>query len=122
MSRWFRLGPNLLPSTVDCFAAFATTPRCAEGRIAMGSLKQVGMPVSILASGLSQMVGGPVADKTQLTGPFDAELEWSPELAPSPDLPSIFTAVQEQLGLKLERTRVPLEVLVVDHAERPTPD
>jgi len=63
-----------------------------------------------------------VSDDTQLTGTFDVDLRWSNEVAPQDDLRSIFTAVQEQLGLKLERRRVTAEVFVVDRIERPTPD
>jgi uncharacterized protein (TIGR03435 family) len=71
----------------------------------------------------------PVIDKTGLNGRFDFDLKWAPDstlaggrggatdLADAPDL---FTAVQEQLGLKLEAQRVPMEVLVIDHVDRPT--
>ncbi len=72
-------------------------------------------------------------DKTNLAGRFDFQLHWAPDTreppidpggtTPSPaspsDYPSIFTAIQEQLGLKLESSRGPVEVLVIDHAERP---
>ena len=62
-----------------------------------------------------------VVDRTGLTGRFDIELEWSPDQTAT-DQPSIFAAVQEQLGLKLESTRGPVDVLVIDHVERPTED
>ena len=81
---------------------------------------------------LSQVVRRTVIDKTGMTGTFDFELNWAfdqtapppgaPAPAADPDAPSIFTALQEQLGLKLEATRVPIDVLVVDHVERPLPD
>lgn len=63
----------------------------------------------------------PVMDKTGLTGRFDFDLTWAPpatggDLANAPDL---FTAVQEQLGLKLEPQKGPVEVMVIDHAEKP---
>ena len=77
---------------------------------------------------ITSHVGRPVIDKTGLTGSFDYELRWTPD-EPSPDGgaaraggPSIFAAVEEQLGLKLEPQRGPVEVLVIDSIERPTPN
>jgi uncharacterized protein (TIGR03435 family) len=63
-----------------------------------------------------------VIDQTRLQGHFDIDLTWAVDTSASADAPSIFTAVQEQLGLKLEPTRAPLEVLVIDDAQLPTPD
>lgn len=78
------------------------------------------------------MLDRPVVDKTGLDGRYDFELEWAPdetefggELPPaSADAPSppLFQAIQQQLGLKLEATRGPVEALVVDTAERPSPN
>jgi uncharacterized protein (TIGR03435 family) len=72
----------------------------------------------------------PVVDKTGLTGKYDFNLEWAPDnsqfggdvAAASADAPSapFFTAIQQQLGLKLEATRGPVDALVVDHAEQPS--
>ena len=64
-----------------------------------------------------------VVDQTSLDGYYDFELKFGPEpTVPSPasDGPSIFTALREQLGLRLDQRRVPLEVLYVEHAERPS--
>lgn len=73
-------------------------------------------------------------DDTGLTGTFDWELQWTPQVfrgrpfnreafpTIDPDGPAIGTALEEQLGLKLERRRVPLDVIVVNHIERPFPD
>jgi uncharacterized protein (TIGR03435 family) len=71
-----------------------------------------------------------VIDRTGLAGAFDVTLQFTPQrrlpLAtaalpePTPDAPSIFTALREQLGLKLENQRAPAEVLVIDSVERPT--
>jgi uncharacterized protein (TIGR03435 family) len=114
-------------------------PQCGThmgfGRIAGG------MPMTSLARLLSDVVQRSVVDSTGLAGNFDLELSWTPDQLPArppgtpadqpfrmngveidPNGPSIFTAVQEQLGLKLESTRGPVEVLVIDHIERPTPD
>jgi uncharacterized protein (TIGR03435 family) len=67
--------------------------------------------------------GRPVIDKTNLKGLYDFRLQFTPERLPgNPDVsgPSIFTAIQEQLGLRLESTKGPVEVLVIDHVERPS--
>ena len=82
---------------------------------------------------LVPQVGRPIIDKTNLTGTYDLDLKFAPETAipaigiggdtpADPGGPSIFTALTEQLGLKLESTRGPADVLVIDHVERPTPD
>ena len=92
-----------------------------------------GIPLSQLASVLSSMVQRVVIDKTGLTGNFDFELKWTPDQMPqglvpgapptsNPDGPSIFTALLEQLGLKLNSAKQRVDVLVIDHVERPTPD
>ncbi len=74
-----------------------------------------------LALAFSQLLGRSVVDKTGLTGKVDAHLTFDPaEPATDPSLPSIFTAVQEQLGLKLEPARGPVDVLVIESAERPS--
>jgi uncharacterized protein (TIGR03435 family) len=71
---------------------------------------------------LSAIVGRVVIDRTGLQGRFDFDLTWTADGNPEATGPSIFTALQEQLGLKLESTRGPVEVLVIDHVERPVPD
>jgi uncharacterized protein (TIGR03435 family) len=87
-----------------------------------------GSSIGVLASILPQQVGRPVHDRTGLTGLFDFDLEFSAEgrdlaaTAAGGDTPSIFTALQEQLGLRLESARAPLEVFVIDRVERPTDD
>jgi hypothetical protein len=76
-----------------------------------------------VASELS-FVDRQVIDRTGLTGVFDVDLEWTPDspgAAASPDTgPSVFTAIHEQLGLKLEPATAPLDVIVMDSAERPS--
>ncbi len=84
------------------------------------SAKQISMPR--LAELLSIKLDRPVADKTGLSGLFDIELKWTPDTAP-PDAdlgPSVFTAVQEQLGLRLEARKLPIEVLIIDHISKPS--
>jgi uncharacterized protein (TIGR03435 family) len=90
--------------------------------------------MSSLVNFLSKQLGRPVADKTGLTGLFDIRLDWTPgsEQAPGPfgpipdapppadtSGPSLFTALQEQLGLRLESARGPVEVVVIDNAQKP---
>jgi uncharacterized protein (TIGR03435 family) len=71
---------------------------------------------------LQMQLGQPVVDRTGLTGHYNFVLKWTPDQdSASPDAgPSIFTAVQEQLGLKLEPVKAPIPILVVDHIERPS--
>ncbi len=90
-----------------------------------------GFPLSQLVVILLPMVERTVVDKTGLIWNFDFELKWTPEprlqgpppgAVPDPDRPSIFTALQEQLGLKLAPAKGSVDVLVIDRVERPTPD
>lgn len=83
----------------------------------------IGTQVSteMLAKVLSGQLGKTVQDHTGLTGVFDFKLEWSPDASPVPERPSLFTAIQEQLGLRLESRRGPVQVLVIDRIEsKPT--
>lgn len=75
-----------------------------------------------LAQRLSPIVGRVVVDRTNLPGKFDFDVKWAPDPNADSTGPSIFTALQEQLGLKLESTRGPVDVLVIDRVERPAPD
>ena len=70
-------------------------------------------------------LGREVVDKTGLTGDYDFKLEWAAGAdgnPPDSNEPGLFTALQEQLGLKLEPRKAPLEMLVIDHAEKPSPN
>jgi uncharacterized protein (TIGR03435 family) len=105
--------------------------------IGMGSLSAGGMPMNELARSLSPLVGRIVIDKTGLKERYDFQLTYAPEgrgfgpgPGPSgleappvdPNTPSLFTALQEQLGLKLESERGPVDVVVIDRVEQPTED
>jgi uncharacterized protein (TIGR03435 family) len=110
-------------------------PQCGMfmgmARIAAG-----GVPTTQLAMSLSQRVGRIVVDRTGLSGMYDFEVDFTPDQLPQgppppgapplppidPNGPSLFTALQEQLGLKLDPERGPVEVLFIDSVERPTPD
>ena len=82
-----------------------------------------------LAGPLGAMVDRPVVDKTGLTSAYDLDLQWDPDLhadaaasAPSTEAPSIFTALQEQLGLKLVPQKEKFDVIVVDQVQPPSPN
>jgi uncharacterized protein (TIGR03435 family) len=109
-------------------------PACGD-RMAFGQLLAGGMPISRLATQiLSQLTGRVVVDRTGLTGGYDIDLKWTPtpdqlppgppppgvELPPiDPNGPSLFTALQEQLGLKLDTERGPVDVLVIERLQPP---
>ncbi len=98
-------------------------PARCQMRGGPGVLTVRSMPLSAMAGQISEPVGRMVIDRTGLEGVFDLDLKWtSDQGGADPSGPSLFTALQEQLGLKLEPTRAPMEVLVVDRVERPTPD
>jgi uncharacterized protein (TIGR03435 family) len=88
----------------------------------LGQIKSNRMSMEQLAGVLSRMLGTPIVDKTGLTAYYDLSLRWSPDEASADTTaaPSIFTAIQETLGLRLLSGREPVEVLVIDHVERPT--
>jgi uncharacterized protein (TIGR03435 family) len=80
-----------------------------------------------LAEVLSRQMQLPVVNRTGVDGAFDLKLQWTPEIdrptkpgEAAPEGVSIFTAIQEQLGLRLRSEKVPIEVLVIDRAEKPT--
>ncbi|MGE0447733.1 MAG: TIGR03435 family protein, partial [Vicinamibacterales bacterium] len=160
-----RLGPGLVPSTVDC-AAMMRAARPAGGppgapppagplpfappkpgerptcgvMMGPGRLSAGGWPIGNVLGVIEGQAGRIVIDRTGLTGNFDLDLTWTPDFmanlpagaagAPTtifgqaidPNGPSLATAIQEQLGLKLEATKAPVEVLVIDSVSRPTPD
>jgi uncharacterized protein (TIGR03435 family) len=82
-----------------------------------------GISIVSLASSLEGQVHRPVIDMTGLTGNYDVAMKWSSDTLPSAETnsaPSIFTALQEQLGLKLKPSKGPVDTLVVDHVEMPS--
>ena len=170
-----RLGPQLMPSTVDCAALMGSLrrggpadgrgsppadgrrgggprpdgrgapppgapfapgerPQCG-GRGGFGQMIAGGLTMAQFVTQLSQMTGRMVVDRTGLAGGYDIDLKWNPtadqlavtplppgvELPPvDPSVPSLFTALEEQLGLGLDSDRAPVEVLVIDSIEQPT--
>jgi uncharacterized protein (TIGR03435 family) len=147
-----KLGPKLRPATTDCAAQAAAArgggpppaptgpdaPVACGVRMRPGRIQFGGFPLSQFANGISGQVQRVVLDRTGLTGNWDFELTYTPDQsqpppgggpppgvelpAVDPNGPSLFTAVQEQLGLKLEPARGPVDVLVIDRIEQPTPD
>jgi uncharacterized protein (TIGR03435 family) len=110
---------------------------CGSMRTGPGMLGAGGRAVAQLVQMLSNSTGRPVVDKTGLTGAYDFSLRFAPEPGsfgpfgapppgvlppPDPDAPNLYTAVQEQLGLKMESARGPVEVVVIDRLEKPTVD
>jgi uncharacterized protein (TIGR03435 family) len=144
------LGEELRRADVDCaaLAPAETPPAVSSGeqpctmQFGFGRLSANGLTIHELATvGLSRATGRPVIDETNLAGPFRWSLTWTPDHLPrralgtppdqpvtvngqsvDPNGPSLFTAIEEQLGLKLESSKGSVDVLVIDHVERPTPD
>jgi uncharacterized protein (TIGR03435 family) len=134
-------GPQLKPTTEDCAASARAAERgvpltgpnapfCGSS-VGPGTIRFGGLPGSQIARTLSILAGRFVADRTGLIGSWDFNLKFAPEQrnqAPGgnppgdSDLPSFFTAIQEQLGLKLEATKGPVEVVVIDNIEMPIDD
>ena len=134
-----RLGPNLRRSELDCEAiqaarragskeTFPATvlggPPCGMSMRGTVGLEVLigGQPLSRLASSFGTGLDRIVVDRTGLTGNYEVKLNYMPQPradAPPDAPPNIFTALQEQLGLKLEPDRAPLKVLVIDRIERP---
>jgi uncharacterized protein (TIGR03435 family) len=112
---------------------------CGFGRMNPGTAAFSGRTIAQFLPTLSELVGRPVIDKTGLTGVYEIALKYAPEPGRSagpfgapppgapapaidPDAPSLAAALQEQLGLKLESARAPVEVVVIDKFEKPTLD
>jgi uncharacterized protein (TIGR03435 family) len=138
-----KVGPNMKASEVDCTANASRgidqiqtarpvdpekrcqiLPMFGEGRF-IGR----GLHMENIASALNNLVDRPIFDKTGLSGPFEFDLKWTPDALAQVNTgtadvngPSLFTAMQEQLGLKLDSQRDQADVLVIDRVERPTPD
>ena len=80
----------------------------------------------VIATVLSRQFEREVVNRTGLSGKYDFQLDWTPDSGPCPaagdavGLPSIYGAIQQQLGLKLEAAKGPVELLVIDHVERPS--
>jgi uncharacterized protein (TIGR03435 family) len=97
------------PDGVPCGSFRASTGRI-EGKLTMAQF----------ATRLGRSLRENVVDRSNLTGMFDLTLEWTPDNAPQGDVPTVFTAIQEQLGLRLESSRGPVDTFVIERVEKPT--
>ena len=129
-----KLGPKFHKSSADC-PPLAPPPACTM-RLTSASLVTGGSPMIAFVNALSQLTQRIVVDRTGLTGLFEADLRWTPDgpsvVVPAPpggpetspgydsNGPSLTTALQEQLGLKLESRKDFVDMLVIDRIERPT--
>ena len=88
--------------------------------MAPGWIKGAKVPLSSIAPGSDRPTGPSGGRRNRFSDPVDFSLQWAPDGSDDTTHPSIFTAVQEQLGLKLEPQKLPIEILVVDHVEKPS--
>lgn len=142
-----RPGPGLRQSTYDCAGLIRAQNEAAKGGppapnpntpdrmvcgvyVRVGRIQFGGRPLAALLDTLTAMTQRRVVDETELTGNWEFDVTFNPP-APPPgidvppvnlDAPSLFTVLQEQLGLKLESTRIPMPVMVIDRVERPIED
>jgi uncharacterized protein (TIGR03435 family) len=146
-----KLGDQIKPSSDECLPivppkGFPPPPPPPPGGapregpgcpslLGAGAVSGRKLSIDRLITTLSPYVNRVIVDRTNLSGVFDLELRWLPDMLPfaagaglppppiaDPDAPPLFTAIQEQLGLKLESARGPVDVLVIDGVEKPTPD
>lgn len=127
-----RPGGRLMRSAMDCAALFAQrkpgegSPPCGV-RMAPGSIVLEGVPISQLASALTGVVRRTVIDRTNLEGNYDLQLHWqmrqpsSPDAPPTPTAgPTLFDALRDSAGLRLENSVGPQEILVIESVQRPS--
>jgi uncharacterized protein (TIGR03435 family) len=129
-----RLGPSMTPATIDCSGDGDPGARRREAGMNIcglrtstgrngGTVTGGGLTLERIADTLANYAAErPIIDRTGIEGIFDFELKWVNQPTNNADDVSFFTAVQEQLGLKLEAGTAPVEVLVIDRAERPDPN
>lgn len=142
-----QLGPRLVANSCTWDISKPPAPPqtgekpCGGISEGFGRMSLNAVPIPVFLQYLAPKLNRVIVDRTGLTGNFDIELRWTPDNLPprppglpadqplrvngepiDPNGPSLVTAMQEQLGLKLDGTRAPVEVLVVDRVERPAPD
>jgi len=145
-----RLGDQIKPSTGECKeitpppgappppppppgGAPAGGQRQCPSMMGMGAISGRQLSIDRLADTLAPYANRKIVNQTNLTGLFDLDLRWMPDLLPfvpagapppptDPNAPPLMTALQEQLGLRLDASRGPVEVLVIDSVEKPAAD
>lgn len=99
------------------------TEATVVGYIFQNGIRSPSISMNGLAAMLAHPLGQPVMNKTDIAGNYNINLHFAPDGSTDSPYPSIFTAVQEQLGLKLEPQKVPVQMLVIDHlSQTPTPN
>ena len=118
------------PNGADKLQPAQDPPAAGGNSLGLGRIHHKSISMLLLATLIARFTRTPVLDQTAMPGFFEVKLDWArdngmppaaaPDAAPAemPDGPSIFEAVQKQLGLKLEKRKGPVDVLVVDHAEK----
>jgi uncharacterized protein (TIGR03435 family) len=125
-----RMGPQLRKTEVDCAALGPNAPSVPPSSKAWCGIRGTGpqrltgqgATASQFAGLLSSFAGRTVVDSTGLEGGYDFEFRWFPNQTTADSGPSLATALEDQLGLKLRPTKGPIDFLVIDHVEPPTPD
>ena len=118
-----KMKPSAPPGAANAGSAESTVRRCVRKSAGNGLRVEHDCTIKDVATILEGPTGRTVIDKTGLPGRYDFDLHWTPDNTPADSTlasgPSIFTAVQEQLGLKLQPSTAPLDVLVIDSAQPP---
>ena len=121
------LGERLRRNSIDCASpetpiATQRDPKQCGLRYGYSTVDSQGRTLNYLTESITPHVGRLIVDRTGLTGAFDFSIQWNRAGTPDSTDPSLFVALQEQLGLKLEATTGPVEILTIQKAEHPTPD
>jgi uncharacterized protein (TIGR03435 family) len=110
-----RPGPGLKPSAPDSQPNMSTNSSGSRA-----SMKATKMSMGDIAAALRRQAGRPVEDHTDLKGDFDFQIEWAPDETPESADPSLFSVLQEQLGLKLRPAKGTTETIIIDQIARPS--
>jgi uncharacterized protein (TIGR03435 family) len=122
-----KLGPRLRASEIDCTsdatpAAVLRDPVRCSLQYTYASVDAHGRPLAVLITLVKSEVRRVVVDETGLAGAFDFDLHYNRGQQPDSPDPSLSEALQQQLGLRLEDRRGPVDTFAIDHVEQPTPD
>jgi uncharacterized protein (TIGR03435 family) len=115
LARPGKLGPALKPSTPESQPNISSN---SNGSTA--NMKATKMSMTDIAAALSRRAGRLVEDRTDLKGNFDFQIEWAPEETPDSAVPSLFTVLKEQLGLKLQPEKGTAPTVIIDEISQPS--